>query len=281
MTKSDNVSTQSTNIAAPATLDEFVLQHGIAPDALEKLAKKLRTRSKAQTKNCTSGEVIASTRSVTKLFNRNKSNQVTALQDVSLDVHEKEIVALVGPSGSGKSTLLNIMAGLEQPTDGSVVFGDQDIARLSDAQLSDFRARSIGFVFQFFYLQPFLSLEKNIQIPLMFAGVSSAQERQSSSDELIELVGLSDRKQHRPKELSGGQMQRVAIARALINRPKLIIADEPTGNLDSENARIVMDLFDDIRSTYGSSVLVVTHDSNIADMADRVVHLSDGKIVEE
>lgn len=186
---------------------------------------------------------------------------------------------MVGASGSGKTTLLNIIAGLDKPTGGKVTVGDQDISNLSDSNLSNFRAKTIGFVFQFFYLQPFLSLEKNVQVPLMFAGINNPVERKNRSDELIELVGLSDRKLHRPKELSGGQMQRVAIARALINRPKLIIADEPTGNLDRKNALAVMALFDDIRNKYKSSVLVVTHDNKVADRADRVLELEDGKIL--
>ena len=222
--------------------------------------------------------VIANVSNVSKVFNRGKANQVQALDNLSFELHDQEIVALVGASGSGKSTLLNLIAGLEKPTNGSVRVNGDDIATMSDKQLSEFRSHTIGFVFQFFYLQPFLTLEKNIQVPLMFAGVRDKNERQRRSDELIELVGLSDRKTHLPKELSGGQMQRVAIARALINKPKIVIADEPTGNLDSKNAESVMHLLDNIRTRYNSSVLVVTHDHKISQMADRVLTLEDGRI---
>lgn len=262
------------------SLEEQLLQKykGDAEKAFQALLR-LQNSTKPQPKiTAPTTPQIARAANITKTYNKGRANAVTALDDVSLALHESEIVALVGASGSGKSTLLNIIAGLDSPTEGEVVFGDRSLSGLSDNELSNFRTTTIGFVFQFFYLQPFLSLEKNIQVPLMFSGVTSQAERKNRSDELINLVGLDDRKVHLPRELSGGQMQRVAIARALINRPELVIADEPTGNLDSKNAQAVMDLFDAIRNEYKSTVLVVTHDSKVADRADRVLELVDGRI---
>lgn len=204
--------------------------------------------------------------------------KVRALQGVSLAIHEGEFVAITGASGSGKSTLLQLIGGLDKPTSGSVSYGEVNIAKLSDAKLSRFRNQTIGFVFQFFYLQPFLRLGKNLEVPAMFLR-TKRQERRERVTELTERVGLTDRLHHLPKELSGGQMQRAAIARALVNNPKIIVADEPTGNLDSTNSRAIIDLFEYIRRELGTTIILVTHDRDIAAQADREIVMKDGKIV--
>ena len=204
--------------------------------------------------------------------------KLEVLKGVSLDIHEGEFVAITGASGSGKSTLLQLLGGLDKPTRGETRFGETNLAKLSDRKLSTFRRQTVGFVFQFFYLQPFLRLESNVAVPAMFARTKRA-ERRARAQELTEKVGLADRLRHYPKELSGGQMQRAAIARALFNRPKILLADEPTGNLDSQNGRAIIDLFEAIRDELGTTIVVVTHDADIAARADREIRLRDGMIV--
>jgi ABC-type lipoprotein export system ATPase subunit len=203
--------------------------------------------------------------------------KIDALKDVSLEIKEGEFVAFTGPSGSGKSTLLQLIGGLDKPSAGTVIVDNKNITKLNDRQLSLFRNKTIGFVFQFFYLQPFLRLQTNLEVPAMFARVKR-KDRQAPIKELSEAVGLSDRLRHLPKELSGGQMQRAAIARALLNKPKLILADEPTGNLDSTNGSAIIDLFDQVRREFGTTIIVVTHDPKVAARADREVALHDGVI---
>lgn len=222
-------------------------------------------------------EPIITMSSVTKTYKRGRQD-VKGLDDVSLQVREGEFVAITGASGSGKSTLLQIIGGLDRPNTGAVIVHKVDIATLSDGKLSEFRNTTIGFVFQFFYLQPFLNLSKNMELPSMFAGTRRRARRQEAT-RLLEQVGLADRTTHYPHELSGGQIQRAAIARALINNPKIILADEPTGNLDKANSREIINLLKEVCRTYGTTVIIVTHDPEVASQADREITLSDGAIV--
>lgn len=220
---------------------------------------------------------------IIRLHNVNKTYKrggqvVNALTDVSLTIRKGEFVAITGASGSGKSTLLQLIGGLDKPTSGAIVVNGTDLKTLSDRKLSRFRNTTVGFVFQSFYLQPFLKLGTNIEVPGMFAG-RKRRERKSQVDTLIKQVGLSDRVNHYPKELSGGQAQRAAIARALLNNPAVLLADEPTGNLDSTNSQEIIKLFHTIRDTLGTTVIIVTHNPEIADGADRQIALQDGVIV--
>jgi len=222
------------------------------------------------------GPVLLSVRDLTKTYKRGRQ-KLMVLDGVSLDIHEGEFVAITGSSGSGKSTLLQLMGGLDKPTSGEVNYGIINLAKLSDGKLSIFRQQTVGFVFQFFFLQPFLRLNRNLEVPSMFARTKH-KLRQNKVNELTEKVGLKDRLKHFPKELSGGQMQRAAIARALMNEPKIILADEPTGNLDSTNSAAIIELFETIRSELGTTIVIVTHDPAIARRADREIRIVDGKV---
>jgi len=201
---------------------------------------------------------------------------VRALRDISIEIEKNEYVAVMGPSGSGKSTLMNLVGCLDTPTEGRYILNGNDVSKLDDNQLADIRNNEIGFVFQTFNLLPRYNALENVMLPLIYAG-SSKTERIRRAKEVIENVGLTDRIEHKPNELSGGQRQRVALARALVNHPSIILADEPTGNLDSKTSKDIMNLFDDIHSM-GNTVIVVTHEEFIAKRAKRIIKLMDGEV---
>jgi putative ABC transport system ATP-binding protein len=203
---------------------------------------------------------------------------VEALRGVSLSVEPGELVAVMGPSGSGKSTLMHLLAALDQPTSGTVTIAGQNVGSLSDRDVTLLRRKHIGFVFQFFNLLPMLSAEENVALPLSIAG-----EKPDSAffEQLLDRVGLTDRRKHRPSELSGGQQQRVAIARALVSQPTVVFADEPTGNLDSQTGAEILALLQLSAKEHGQTMVMVTHDAHAAEIADRVLFLADGEIVEE
>ena len=214
---------------------------------------------------------------LTKTYHMGADIIVEALRGVDLEIEQGEYMAVMGPSGSGKSTLLNLIGCLDRPSGGRYILGDQDVSRLSDAELSEVRGQRIGFVFQSFNLIPQLTALDNIEVPLFYQGIHRRQRRRRSQ-ELADRVGLGDRARHKPMELSGGEQQRVAIARALSNDPLILLADEPTGNLDSRTGREILGLFDDL-SARGRTLIVVTHDEAIAAHTHRTVQMADGKIV--
>ena len=201
---------------------------------------------------------------------------VHALDGLNLDIHTNEYVALMGPSGSGKSTLMNMLGCLDSPTSGSYMLNGQDVSRLEDDALADIRNREIGFVFQTFNLLPRYTALENVALPMVYAGIGKV-ERMARAEEVLHQVGLGDRMDHRPNELSGGQRQRVAVGRALVMKPSIILADEPTGNLDSSTSSEVMELFGDIHKA-GNTVILVTHEEDIAACAHRTVRLRDGRV---
>ncbi|HEV7704052.1 MAG TPA: ABC transporter ATP-binding protein [Gemmatimonadaceae bacterium] len=202
---------------------------------------------------------------------------VHALRGVSLEIAKGEYLAIVGPSGCGKSSLLNLLGAIDAPTSGTVEIEGRDVGTLGDREVTDFRLRHIGFVFQRFYLLPILTARENVELPMAEAGVSAADRRQRST-ELLRYVDLGDRVKHRPAQLSGGEQQRVAIARALANRPALLLADEPTGELDAKTGEEIIALFGRLNAD-GTTVVVVTHDESLARAARRIVHMRDGQIV--
>lgn len=223
------------------------------------------------------GGAMISTKSLTKRY-RVGGHDLLATNNVSLSINRGEFVAIVGESGSGKSTLLQLLGGLDKPTSGSIVVNGVEVTGLSDGKLSQFRNRTIGFVFQSFYLQPFLTLRRNIEVAAMPSRMKR-DTRRARTDRLAEQVGLADRLDCYPRQLSGGQIQRAAIARALFNKPPILLADEPTGNLDSQNSRGIIALFRQICDEWGTTVVVVTHSREVAMVADRVVTVKDGAIV--
>lgn len=204
-------------------------------------------------------------------------NQVTALHKADLEIRSGDFISIMGPSGSGKSTLLHLLSGLDFPTAGNISYDGQDIYALKDKELSAFRRKHIGFVFQQFHLLPVLTARENIMMPLL---LDKKKEKEPYLDKLCELLRIKDRLSHLPHELSGGQQQRVAIARALIAEPDVIFADEPTGNLDSRSGEEVMNLLDEIRSEFGKTLIVITHDERIAKMAKRRFMITDGVLSE-
>jgi putative ABC transport system ATP-binding protein len=221
---------------------------------------------------------VVEARNVSKVFPM-AAGSVAALRGVSLRIDAGEYIGVVGPSGCGKSTLLHVLGVVDVPSSGEVLFDDRDVRALSDAARSGLRLREIGFIFQRFFLLPMLSAAENVELPQAEAGVGRA-ERRARTRELLEYVGLSSRATHRPAELSGGEMQRVAIARALANRPRLLLADEPTGELDQATGQQIVELIDRLHAD-GMAVVVVTHDPAVAARAARLVRMRDGQIVED
>lgn len=206
---------------------------------------------------------------------RKSFGSLEVLKDIDLTIQKGEIVSIVGPSGAGKTTLLQIIGTLDRPDTGSVIIDGIDTTTLSQKKLSDFRNRHIGFVFQFHQLLPEFTAIENIMIPAYIAGVNTKEARRLA-EELLQFMGLSDRAKHKPNELSGGEKQRVAVARALINNPDVILADEPSGSLDSKNKEELHQLFFDLRDKYGQTFVIVTHDEGLASITDRTIHMRDG-----
>ncbi|MCR5213855.1 MAG: ABC transporter ATP-binding protein [Eubacterium sp.] len=220
---------------------------------------------------------IVEMKNVTKIYGE-KENQVIALQGINLTIEKGSMVSVVGASGSGKSTLLNIMGGVDNPSDGTVYIDGKEITKYNDNELSIFRRRKIGFIFQAYHLIPVLTVEENIMMPVLLDHKKPDKEY---IDRIIELLGLTERRRHLPNQLSGGQQQRTAIARALANNPSLVLADEPTGALDSKNGQEVMDLLTKSVHDMGQTLVIITHNMDLAKEADRIIKIKDGKIMED
>jgi putative ABC transport system ATP-binding protein len=218
-------------------------------------------------------------RNVTKHYTRGKQ-KVEVLHDISIDIPKGDFVALMGPSGSGKTTLLNLIGGLDQPSGGEIRVNGERIDRMSASQLAAWRARHVGFVFQFYNLLPVLSAERNVELPLLLTSMGGS-ERLKRANIALEIVGLKDRARHKPKELSGGQEQRVAIARALVSDPTLLVCDEPTGDLDRKTADEILTLLQRLNREYGKTIVMVTHDPKAAEYAQHTLHLDKGTLVDE
>ncbi len=216
---------------------------------------------------------------LTKVFQRG-SEEIRPLRGVNVDVSEGEFLALMGPSGSGKTTLLNLIAGIDTPTDGSVTVAGENLSAMNDAELSQWRTRSVGYIFQLYNLVPVLTAEENVELPLLLMPLSRA-ERKKHVDTALKAVGIEERADHYPRQLSGGQEQRVAIARAIVTDPKVIIADEPTGDLDSESETEILDLLKSLNLDFGKTLVMVTHDARAASYADRILHLDKGVLRED
>jgi len=223
-------------------------------------------------------DVVVELASVSKGFWRDKV-EIPVLTDTTLHIPRGDFVAIMGPSGSGKSTLLNLCAGLDRPTTGRVIVNGQDLGELSEARLAKWRSENLGFIFQMYNLMPVLTAQENVELPLLLTPLSRA-ERRRQAETSLRIVGLSDRADHYPRQLSGGQEQRVAIARALANDPVLLLADEPTGNLDAASAQEVLDLLDGLNQQFGVTIIMVTHDPKAARRAKRLLHLEKGTFVQ-
>lgn len=220
---------------------------------------------------------VIQAKNLTKIYKMGEV-EVPALRGVTFDIDCGEVVAIMGPSGSGKSTLMNLLGCLDRPTAGEYILDGENVSKLNDDQLASIRNRKVGFVFQSFNLLPRATALANVELPLRYAGI--VRERTSTARAALDAVGLSDRLKHRPAELSGGQQQRVAIARALVNDPAIIMADEPTGNLDSKSGREIMELLLKLNRERGTTVIIITHDQSIADQTQRVIRLHDGLLAE-
>ena len=217
---------------------------------------------------------VVETKNLVKVYGRGETT-VRAVDDVTMQIEPGEFVALVGESGSGKTTLLNLLGALDTPTSGEIIIGGQSLAGQSDAQLSAYRRRNVGFIFQSYNLIPVLNVAENIALPM---SLDNQEVDQDYLSELLEILGLTDRRDYYPHQLSGGQQQRVAIGRALIAKPKLLLADEPTGNLDSRNSREIVTLLQNSVRKYNQTLLLITHDGHVAAHADRVLHMLDGRL---
>src|ERR1051325_7438423 len=224
-------------------------------------------------------EPIMRIRNVIKSFTRG-GETLTVLRNLNLEVGEGEFLGIMGPSGSGKTTLLNLIAGLDKPNQGELWIGGQCISRRNEAELASWRTRSIGFIFQFYHLLPVLTAYENVELPLLLMPLSAAKRREQVMT-AMDLVGLTDRLSHRPGQLSGGQQQRVGIARAIVTDPTLLVADEPTGDLDSKSAEEILNLLIELKRGLNKTILMVTHDPRAAARAERVLHLEKGKLVRE
>ena len=225
------------------------------------------------------GKKIIKLEKIIKKFYIGEPNELEILHGISLEIEEGEFVSIVGPSGSGKSTLMNMIGALDRPTSGNYYLDGIDVEASGDNELSEIRNAKIGFVFQTYNLIPKTNAIKNVELPMLYAGVGR-QERKKRAQELLELVEMSDRAKHLPEELSGGQKQRVAIARAMANDPAIILADEPTGALDSKTGRLVMDLFHKLNKEKGKTIILITHSEELASETDRIIHIKDGSITE-
>jgi putative ABC transport system ATP-binding protein len=225
------------------------------------------------------GTPLISIRHLKKTYTRG-DQLLTVLADINLDVHKAEFVSLMGPSGSGKSTLLNLIAGIDQPSSGTIEIGGVNIASLDEGSLADWRAANVGFIFQFYNLMPVLTAYENVELPLLLTNLSRSQ-RKRHVEACLGMVRLADRMDHYPNELSGGQQQRVAIARALVTDPALIVADEPTGDLDRATGEEVLLLMDELHRDLGKTIVMVTHDPKAASRAGRMIHLEKGVLVDD
>ena len=225
------------------------------------------------------GKKIIKLEKIVKKFYIGEPNELEILHGISLEIEEGEFVSIVGPSGSGKSTLMNMIGALDRPTSGNYYLDGIDVEASGDNELSEIRNAKIGFVFQTYNLIPKTNAIKNVELPMLYAGVGR-QERKKRAQELLELVEMSDRAKHLPEELSGGQKQRVAIARAMANDPAIILADEPTGALDSKTGRLVMDLFHKLNKEKRKTIILITHSEELASETDRIIHIKDGSITE-
>ena len=227
----------------------------------------------------TAMESIISIRNLSKSYYRD-SIEIPVLQNISMEIGAGEYLALMGPSGSGKTTLLNLIAGIDRPNAGSILVNGTDVPTLNESELAEWRSQNVGFVFQFYNLLPVLTAFENVELPLLLTSLSK-RERKAHVEAALTMVGLGDRMDHSPKQLSGGQEQRVAIARALVTDPTIIVADEPTGDLDRKSAEEILNLLEQLNHDFGKTIVMVTHDPHAASFADNVLFLADGKIIDE
>ncbi|MCD6482894.1 MAG: ABC transporter ATP-binding protein [Candidatus Aenigmarchaeota archaeon] len=222
-------------------------------------------------------KIVVECKNVTKIYNLGKDNETVGVKNINLKIYNGEKIVILGPSGSGKSTLLHLIGLIDKPTKGKITINGKDVSKMSDDEMAMIRREKIGFVFQFFQLIPSLNAIENVLLPMVLAG----RRDESRALELLKMVGLEKRIKHFPNQLSGGEQQRVAIARALANDPEIIIADEPTGNLDSKTGYQIVKILDSLNKKFGKTLIIVTHNRELTDIARRVVHIRDGKIIKE